>query len=93
MITVADDRRSYNMEGTSTGVCWEPINSVTFTNSFDLSSIKATYPTQCYSQLASTDKKLYFKKNEVNNKNTQLLISTGEATLTGFSIKVEGEIE
>lgn len=67
-ITVADDRRSYNMEGTSTGVCWEPINSVTFTNSFDLSSIKATYPTQCYSQLASTDKKLYFKTNEANNK-------------------------
>lgn len=92
-ITVADDRRSYNMEGTSTGVCWEPINSVTFTNSFDLSSIKATYPTQCYSQLASTDKKLYFKTNEANNKKTQLLISTGDQTLTGFSIKVEGEIE
>lgn len=92
-ITVADDRRSYNMEGTSTGVCWEPINSVTFTNSFDLSSIKATYPTQCYSQLASTDKKLYFKTNEANNKKTQLLISKGDKTLTGFSIKVEGEIE
>lgn len=92
-ITVADDRRSYNMEGTSTGVCWEPINSVTFTNSFDLSSIKATYPIQCYSQLASTDKKLYFKTNEANNKKTQLLISKGDQTLTGFSIKVEGEIE
>lgn len=92
-ITVADDRRSYNMEGTSTGVCWEPINSVTFTNSFDLSSIKATYPTQCYSQLASTDKKLYFKTNEANNKKTQLLISTGDQTLTGFTITVEGEIE
>lgn len=92
-ITVADDRRSYNMEGTSTGVCWGPINSVTFTNSFDLSSIKATYPTQCYSQLASTDKKLYFKTNEANNKKTQLLISKGDQTLTGFSIKVEGEIE
>lgn len=93
MITVADDRRSYNAEGTSTGVCWEPINSVTFTNSFDLSGIKATYPIQLYSQLQSTDKKLLFKKNEVNNKNTQLLISTGDATLTGFSITVEGEIE
>lgn len=92
-ITVADDRRSYNMEGTSTGVCWEPINSVTFTNSFDLSSIKATYPTQCYSQLQSTDKKLFFKTNEANNKRTQLLISTGDAMLTGFSITVEGEIE
>lgn len=93
MITVADDRRSYNAEGTSTGFCWEPINSVTFTNSFDLSGIKATYPIQLYSQLQSTDKKLLFKKNEVNNKNTQLLISTGDATLTGFSITVEGEIE
>lgn len=93
MITVADDRRSYNAEGTSTGVCWEPINSVTFTNSFDLSGIKATYPIQLYSQLQSTDKKLLFKKNEVNNKNAQLLISTGDATLTGFSITVEGEIE
>lgn len=62
MITVADDRRSYNMECTSTGVCWEPINSVTFTNSFDLSGIKATYPIQLYSQLQSTDKKLLFKK-------------------------------
>lgn len=93
MITVADDRRSYNTEGTSTGVCWEPINSVTFSNSFDLSSIKATYPIQCYSQLQSTDKKLLFKKNEVNNKNAQLLILTGDATLTGFSITVEGEIE
>lgn len=92
-ITVADDRRSYNMEGTSTGVCWEPINSVTFTNSFDLSSIKATYPIQLYSQLQSTDKKLLFKKNEVNNKNAQLFISTGNSTLTGFSITVEGEIE
>ena len=61
-ITVADDRRSYNMESNSTGVCWEPINSVTFTNSFDLSGIKATYPSQCYSQLQSTDKKLLFKK-------------------------------
>lgn len=93
MITVADDRRSYNAEGTSTRVCWEPINSVTFTNSFDLSGIKATYPIQLYSQLQSTDKKLLFKKNEVNNKNTQLLVSTGDATLTGFSITVEGEIE
>lgn len=93
MITVADDRRSYNAEGTSTGVCWEPINSVTFTNSFDLSGIKATYPIQLYSQLQSTDKKLLFKKNEVNNKNTQLLVSTGDKTLTGFSITVEGEIE
>lgn len=93
MITVADDRRSYNVEGTLTNICWEPINSVTFANSFDLSSIKATYPIQLYSQLQSTDKKLLFKKNEVNNKNTQLLISTGETTLTGFSIKVEGEIE
>lgn len=92
-ITVADDRRSYNMEGTSTGVCWEPINSVTFTNSFDLSSIKATYPIQLYSQLQSTDKKLLFKKNEVNNKNAKLFISTGDSTLTGFSITVEGEIE
>lgn len=93
MITVSDDRRSYNVEGTSTGVCWEPINSVTFTNSFDLSSIKAKYPIQWYSQLQSTDKKLLFKKNEVNNKNAQLLISIGGATLTGFSITVEGEIE
>ena len=93
MITVSDDRRSYNVEGTSTGVCWEPINSVTFTNSFDLSGIKATYPIQLYSQLQSTDKKLLFKKNEANNKRTQLLISTGDATLTGFSITVEGEIE
>lgn len=93
MITVSDDRRSYNGEGTSTGVCWEPINSVTFTNSFDLSSIKAKYPIQWYSQLQSTDKKLLFKKNEVNNKNAQLLISIGDATLTGFSITVEGEIE
>jgi hypothetical protein len=92
-ITVADDRRSYNMEGTSTGVCWEPINSVTFTNSFDLSGIKATYPIQCYSQLQSTDKKLFFKTNEANNKRTQLLILTGDAMLTGFSITVEGEIE
>lgn len=92
-ITVADDRRSYNMEGTSTGVCWEPINSVTFTNSFDLSSIKATYPVEVYSQLQSTDKKLFFKTNEANNKRTQLLISTGDAMLTGFSITVEGEIE
>lgn len=93
MITVADDRRSYNVEGTLTNICWEPINSVTFSNSFDLSSIKATYPIQWYSQLQSTDKKLLFKKNEVNNKNAQLLISTGDATLTGFSITVEGEIE
>lgn len=92
-ITVADDRRSYYMEGTLTGVCWEPINSVTFTNSFDLSSIKATYPIQCYSQLQSTDKKLFFKTNEANNKRTQLWISTGDTTLTGFSITVEGEIE
>lgn len=92
-ITVADDRRSYNMEGTSTGVCWEPINSVTFTNSFDLSSIKATYPTQCYSQLASTDKKLYFKTNEANNKKTHLLIAIGDVTPTGFSITIEGEVE
>ncbi len=93
MITVADDRRSYNAEGTSTGVCWGPINSVTFANSFDLSSIKATYPIQVYSQLQSTDKKLFFKKNEANNQRTQLLISTGDSTLTGFSITVEGEIE
>ena len=93
MITVADDRRSYNVEGTSTGVCWEPINSVTFTNSFDLSSIKSTYPIQCYSQLKREDKKLFFKTNEANNKRTQLLISTGDNTLTGFSITVEGEIE
>lgn len=93
MITVADDRRSYNAEGTSTGVCWGPINSVTFANSFDLSSIKATYPIQFYSQLQSTDKKLFFKTNEANNQRTQLLISTGDATLTGFSITVEGEIE
>lgn len=92
-ITVADDRRSYNMEGTSTGVCWEPINSVTFTNSFDLSGIKATYPIQCYSQLKREDKKLFFKTTEANNKRTQLLISTGDRTLTGFSITVEGEIE
>lgn len=92
-ITVADDRRSYNAEGTSTGVCWGPINSVTFANSFDLSSIKATYPIQCYSQLKREDKKLFFKTNEANNKRTQLLISTGDATLTGFSITVEGEIE
>lgn len=92
-ITVADDRRSYNLEGTLTGVCWEPINSVTFTNSFDLSGIKATYPIQCYSQLKREDKKLFFKTNEANNKRTQLLISTGDQTLTGFSITVEGEIE
>lgn len=92
-ITVADDRRSYNVEGTLTNICWEPINSVTFSNSFDLSSIKATYPIQRYSQLQSTDKKLLFKKNEVNNKNAQLLISTRDTTLTGFSITVEGEIE
>lgn len=93
MITVADDRRSYNVEGTLTNICWEPINSVTFTNSFDLSSIKATYPIQCYSQLKREDKKLFFKTNEANNKRTQLLISTGDNTLTGFSITVEGEIE
>lgn len=92
-ITVADDRRSYNMEGTLVNICWEPINSVTFSNSFDLSSIKTTYPIQGYVQLQSTDKKLLFKKNETNNKNTQLLISIGEYTLTGFSITVEGEIE
>ena len=93
MITVADDRRSYKAEGTLTNICREPINSVTFANSFDLSSIKATYPIQLYSQLQSTDKKLLFKKNEVNNKNAQLFISTGNSTLTGFSITVEGEIE
>lgn len=92
-ISVADDRRSYSMEGTATGVCWEPINSVSFTNSFDLSSIKATYPIQCYSQLAREDKKLLFKTNEANNKKTKLMISTGDQTLTGFSITVEGEIE
>lgn len=93
MITVADDRRSYNVEGTLTNICWEPINSVTFANSFDLSSIKATYPVEVYSQLQSTDKKLLFKKNEANNKNAKLFISTGDAALTGFSITVEGEIE
>lgn len=93
IITVADDRRSYTMEGTSTNVCWEPINSVTFTNSFDLSGIKATYPIQCYSQLKREDKKLFFKTTEANNKRTQLFISTGDRTLTGFSITVEGEIE
>lgn len=92
-ITVAEDRRSYNMEGTSTGVCWNPINSVTFANSFNLASIKATYPIQCYSQLKSEDKKLFFKTNEANNKQTQLAISVGNQTLTGFSIIVEGEIE
>ena len=92
-ITVADDRRSYNMEGTATGVCWEPINSVTFTNSFDLSSIKATYPIECYSQLTREDKKLFFKTNEANNEKPQLLIGIGDAMLTGFSITVEGEIE
>lgn len=92
-ITVADDRRSYNMEGTSTNVCWGPINSVTFANSFDISSIKVTYPIQCYSQLYSKDKKLFFKTNEANNKKTQLLITTGDRMLTGFTITVEGEIE
>ena len=93
-ITVADDRRSYNMEGTVTGVCWDPINSVTFENSFDLSSIKATYPFQCYSQLKKEDKKLYFKTNEANNKQTVLAVSTDEdQVLTGFSIIIEGETE
>ena len=93
-ITVAEDRRSYNMEGTLTGACWNPINSVTFENSFDLSSIKATYPFQCYSQLKKEDKKLYFKTNEANNKQTVLAVSTDEdQVLTGFSIIIEGEIE
>lgn len=92
-ITVADDRRSYNMKGTSTNVCWDPINSVTFTNSFDLSSIKATYPIECYSQLKREDKKLFFKTNEANNKKPQLLIAIGDGTPTGFSITVEGEVE
>ena len=92
-IAVADDRRSYNMEGTSTGVCWDPINSVTFANSFNSASIKATYPIQCYSQLKSEDKKLFFKTNEANNKQTQLAISVGAQTLAGFSITIEGEEE
>ena len=93
-ITVAEDRRSYNMEGTSTGVCWDPINSVTFENSLNLSSIKATYPFQCYSQLKKEDKKLYFKTNEANNKQTVLLVTgTNEEMLTGFSITIEGEVE
>lgn len=93
-ITVAEDRRSYNMEGTLTGVCWEPINSVTFQNSFNLSSIKATYPVQCYSRLKKEDKKLYFKTNEANNKQTMLLIATSkDQVLTGFSITIEGEVE
>lgn len=93
-ITVAEDRRSYNMEGTSTGVCWDPVNSVTFANSFNLASIKATYPIQCYSQLKSEDKKLFFKTNEANNKQTQLVVSiSSQQVLAGFSITVEGEIE
>ena len=93
-ITVAEDRRSYNMEGTLTGVCWEPINSVTFENSINLSNIKATYPFQCYSQLKKEDKKLYFKTNEANNKQTVLLTTgTNEEMLTGFSITIEGEVE
>lgn len=93
-ITVADDRRSYNMEGALTGVCWDPIKSVTFENSFNLSSIKATYPVQCYSQLKKEDKKLYFKTNEANNKQTMLLIATSkDQVLTGFSITIEGEVE
>ena len=93
-ITVAEDRRSYNMEGTSTGVCWDPINSVTFANSFNLASIKATYPIQCYSQLKREDKKLFFKTNEANNKQTQLAVSiSSKQVLTGFSITIEGEVE
>lgn len=93
-ITVADDRRSYNMEGTSTGVCWDLINSITFENSFNLSSIKATYPVQCYSQLKKEDKKLFFKTNEANNKPTVLAVSIDEdQVLTGFSITIEGEVE
>lgn len=93
-ITVADDRRSYNMEGTLTGVCWDPINSVTFESSSNLSNIKATYPFQCYSRLKKEDKKLYFKTNEANNKQTMLLIATSkDQVLTGFSITIEGEVE
>ena len=93
-IIVADDRRSDNMEGTVTGVCWDPINSVTFENSINLSNIKATYPFQCYSQLKKEDKKLYFKTNEANNKQTVLLTTgTNEEMLTGFSITIEGEVE
>ena len=93
-ITVADDRRSYNMEGTLTGVCWDPINSVTFENSINLSNIKATYPFQCYSQLKKEDKKLFFKTNEANNKQTMLLIATStDQVLTGSSITIEGEVE
>lgn len=92
-ITVAEDRRSYNTEGTSTGVCWNPINSVTLANPFNLASIKATYPTQYYSQLKSEDKKLFFKTNEANNKQTELAIPISDQTLAGFSITVEGEIE
>ena len=93
-ITVADDRRSYNMEGTLTGVCWDPINSVTFENSINLSNIKATYPFQCYSRLKKEDKKLFFKTNEANNKQTMLLIGTSkDQVLTGFSITIEGEVE
>lgn len=93
-ITVAEDRRSYNMEGTSTGVCWDPVNSVTFANSFNVASIKATYPIQCYSQLKSEDKKLFFKTNEANDKQTQLVVSiSSQQVLTGFSITIEGEVE
>ena len=93
-ITVAEDRRSYNMEGTSTGVCWDPVNSVTFANSFNSASIKATYPIQCYSQLKSEDKKLFFKTNEANDKQTQLVVSiSSQQVLTGFSITIEGEVE
>lgn len=93
-ISVADDRRSYNMEGTSTGVCWNSIESVTFTTPFNVAEIKASYPTQCYSQLKSDDKKLFFKTNEANDKQTRLVVSiSSQQVLTGFSITIEGEIE
>lgn len=93
-ISVADDRRSYNMEGILTGVCWNSIELVTFTTPFNVAEIKASYPTQCYSQLKSEDKKLFFKTNEANDKQTQLIVSiSSQQVLTGFSITIEGEVE
>lgn len=92
-LTVAPDRRSYSIDGSVTGVCWNEINSVTFANPYDASKIKATYPIQIYSQLKPEDKKLFFKKNEANGSLTQLIFTAGINTLTGFSITVEGEVE
>ena len=92
-LTVAPDRRSYSIDGSMTGVCWNEINSITFANPYDASKIKATYPIQIYSQLKPEDKKLFFKTNEANNLLTQLIFAVGMNTLTGFSITIEGKVE